>query len=298
VFFAVFLVLAALTVSGCGSDDSTEPTQNRFSADRAFADLEAQVEIGERPSGTEANAETANFIASSLRKAGTENVQVQSPWRNVVATIPGTGEGTLVVGAHHDTKNIPGFLGANDGASGVAVVLELARVLAADAPLEGPSVSIVLFDAEEARGTRPFEEDGTRGSQQYVAYAKAEKQGSPPLETINSMVLFDMVGDCGLAIPREALSDESLYDHFAEAAREVNGSDSAAPFEGVTDGVSDDHVPFVKAGIPALDIIDFTFGGDTTPGQFWHTNQDTLDKVCPDSLDAVGEPAVRVLSDR
>jgi glutaminyl-peptide cyclotransferase len=200
-----------------------------------------------------------------------------------------------VVGAHHDTKNgIPGFVGANDGASGVAVVLELARVLSADAPLDGPSVSIALFDAEEARGDRPFSEDGTRGSRQYVADADAGgRQGTPPIEEITSMILFDLVGDCDLQIPREEFSDQEIYDRFAEAATQTNGS--AAPFEGVTAGVADDHVPFLEAGVPALDVIDFTYGGDSTPGEYWHTPQDTLDKVCPESLDAVGEPAVRVL---
>jgi Zn-dependent M28 family amino/carboxypeptidase len=107
------------------------------------------------------------------------------------------------------------------------------------------------------------------------------------------MILFDLVGDCDLQIPREELSDEGLYARFAEAAEATNGS--AAPFEGEADGVSDDHVPFLEAGVPALDVIDFTFGGDTRPGTYWHTTEDTLDKVCPESLDAVGEPALRVL---
>ena len=293
--FALFLALAALALAGCGSDGSNEPAPDRFDAERAFADLEAQVEIGPRPSGTQENAETVNFIAGSLRDAGAEDVQVQSPWRNVVATIPGKEEGTVVVGAHYDTKDIPGFLGANDGASGVAVVLELARALAAEAPLNGPSVSIALFDAEEARGARPFEEDGTRGSQQYVGLADSGRQGSPPVADMRAMILFDMVGDCDLQVPREASSDTALFDRFAEAAREVAGTDSAAPFEGATSGISDDHTPFLAAGVPALDIIDFTFGGATTPGSYWHTSKDTLDKVCPESLEALGEPAVRVL---
>ena len=120
------------------------------------------------------------LIEDRLREAGAEDIEVQRPYRNVVATIPGTAEGTIVVGAHHDTKDIPDFVGANDGASGVAVVLELARVLAAEAPLDGPSISLALFDAEEARGDRPFEEDGTRGSQQYVE-VRGERGGGPGL---------------------------------------------------------------------------------------------------------------------
>ena len=286
----------SIALAGCGEDGPGDPALERFDEERAFVDLEAQVEIGPRPSGSEGNRELVRFLTAALEDAGAEDVAVQRPYRNVVATIPGRGEGTVVVGAHHDTKDIPGFVGANDGASGVAVVLELARVLAAEAPLDGPSISVALFDAEEARGDRPFEEDGTRGSRQYVGLAEAGGgQGAPPLDEIQAMVLFDLVGDCDLQVPREENSDEALYGEFAEAAREVSPTDSPAPFEGETTAIGDDHVPFLDAGVPAVDLIDFTFGDDTSPGPFWHTTEDTLDKVCPESLDAVGEPAVRAL---
>ena len=293
--FALFLALAVFAFASCGSDDPDEAGPERFDAERAFEDLEAQVEIGPRPSGSAENEELVALLVAELKQAGAEDVRVQRPYRNVLATIPGAGEGTVVVGAHHDTKDIPGFLGANDGASGVAVVLELARVLATETPLDGPSVSIALFDAEEARGDRPFEVDGTRGSRQYVAYAEAGEQGSPALEDVNSMILFDLVGDCDLQIPLEANSDLAIFERFADAAREASGTDSAAPFEGTTEAIGDDHVPFIEAGIPALDVIDFSFGGDARPGAYWHTTEDTLDRVCPESLEAVGEPAVRVL---
>ncbi|MDQ3728700.1 MAG: M28 family peptidase [Actinomycetota bacterium] len=294
--FALIFAFAALAVSGCGEDDPGEPTPQRFDEERAFLDLEAQVEIGPRPAGSDENAELVRLISARLRAAGAEDVRVQAPHRNVVATIPGSQAGTVVVGAHHDTKDIPGFAGANDGASGVAVVLELARVLGADAPLDGPSVSLALFDAEEARGDRPFSEDGTRGSRQYVALAEAGgRQGTPMLSEIEGMILFDLVGDCSLEIPRETGSDERLYALFADAAREVSGSDSSAPFEGETSAIGDDHVPFLGAGVPAVDLIDFTYGPGPRPGAYWHTTEDTLDKVCPESLDAVGEAAVRVI---
>ena len=175
-------------------------------------------------------------------------------------------------------------------------MLELALVLADEAPLEGPSISIALFDAEEARGERLFEEDGTRGSRQYVTYAESGKQGSPLLADVESMILFDLVGDCDLQVPREANSDEAIYELFAAAAAsESGGSGSPAPFVGETSAISDDHIPFIEEGIPTIDIIDFTFGSGESPGPFWHTTDDTLDKVCPESLEAVGEPAVRVL---
>jgi len=290
---ALALVVAAL--AGCGGEASPdEGARGGFDAGRAFEDLVAQVEVGPRPAGSQGARRTAALLARRLREAGVEDVAVQRPWRNVVGTIAGRRAGTVVLGAHFDTKDGlgPGFEGANDGASGAAVVLELARTL--PRPLPGPSVSLALFDAEEARGSRPFELDGARGSRQYVAYARAGGlRGTPPLASIRAMVLFDMVGDCELAIPREANSDPALYDLFADAALSRTGS--RAPFEGSSGAISDDHLPFLEAGVPALDLIDFAFGPGPTPGGWWHTSRDRLGAVCPESLDAVGEAALAAI---
>ena len=103
------------------------------------------------------------------------------------------------------------------------------------------------------------------------------------------MILFDMVGDCDLQIPREANSDPDLYEYIALQAREDS------PFGGTTGGIIDDHVPFVEAGVTAVNLIDFNFGPGPRPGEWWHTTEDTLDKVCPESLDAVGEAVLSVL---
>ena len=287
----VFVGLALALASDHADDGggTPAPAGSGFDADRAFADLRAQVELGPRPAGSEANREQAELLATRLEQAGAENVVIQEPYLNVVGVIAGSEPGYVVLGAHHDTKDIPGLVGANDGASGVAVVLELARTL--PNPMPGPSVALALFDAEEARGDRPFEADGTRGSRQYVELASGETeeaQGAPPLEEIEAMVLFDLVGDCDLQIPREFSSDEELYELFAEAA----GGD---PFTGTTGSISDDHVPFLRAGIPAVDLIDFSYGPGGTPGAYWHTTEDTLDKVCPESLEAVGEAALEAI---
>ena len=285
---------AALALPACGDDGADARTPaDRFDAERAMEDVRAQVALGPRPAGSKANAKQARLLARRLRAAGVEDVRVQKPHLNVVGTIPGRKRGSIVVGAHHDTYDIPGFVGANDGASGVAVVLELARSL--PERVGGPDLRLALFDAEEARPGRSFSVDGTRGSRQYVRYAKRDRRrkGSPPLRSVEAMVLFDLVGDCDLQIPRESNSDAGLYAAFADASAEADGD--AAPFEGTAPGVEDDHVPFLEEGIPAVDLIDFTFGGDDTPGAHWHTTEDTIDKVCVESLDAVGEAAVRAV---
>jgi glutaminyl-peptide cyclotransferase len=292
---ALALLGLVVALAGCGEDEAEapDPAAGRFDADRAFRDLEAQVALGPRPAGSRASRETAQLIAARLREAGVRGVTIQQPHLNVVGTIPGKEDDGVLLGAHHDTKDVPRIVGANDGASGVAVVLEIARTLAGSGRLDGPSVHLALFDAEEARGERPFEADGTRGSRQYVEYARSGRQGAAPLEQIESMILFDLVGDCDLQIPLEANSDPRLYRYIAMNALEGND-----PFGGTTAAVLDDHIPFLEEGIPAVDLIDFTYGPGPSPGAWWHTTEDTLDKVCPESLDAVGEAVLGALPAR
>jgi hypothetical protein len=104
------------------------------------------------------------------------------------------------------------------------------------------------------------------------------------------MVLFDFVGDCDLELPREANSDPNLYAAFAEAAEARSGS--PAPFSGEADAVLDDHVPFLEAGVPAIDLIDFDYGPGPPPGAWFHTPRDDLEHVCARSLGLVGAPAL------
>ena len=292
-------LVALALLAGCGGGaggESTVSRQGHFDAQRAFDDLRAQVRIGPRPEGSAASRREVELIARRLRRAGLRKVLVQRPFLNVVARIPGRQPGTVVVGAHHDTKDIPGFVGANDGASGVAVLLELARDL--PRPLPGPSIDLAFFDAEESRGASSgaaaFARSGDRGSEQFVRYARrGGADGSPPLDSIRAMVLFDMVGDCKLEIPREASSDPDLYRLFADAAEKQTGS--LTPFGGTAASVIDDQTPFIEAGVRSVDLIDFDYGPGPTPGAFWHTRQDSLRHVCARSLGVVGKPALAAL---
>ncbi len=290
---------AAIALAGCGGvpDSPTVPgpvhvpshPPPEFHAARAFADLGDQVAIGPRPAGTPAGRREARLIARRLRAAGAQGVRIQHPYLNVVGHLPGTAPGAIVVGAHHDTKEIPGFLGANDGASGVAVALELARDLAP--AWRGPRLDFAFFDAEESpgpgNGAGAFLRSGDRGSRQYVRLARTGAQGTPRLGSIHAMVLFDLVGDCDLRIPLEANSDPSLYRLFAGAGG------PGSPFRGTSGGVLDDDTPFQRQGIPAVDLIDFDFGPGPPPGAYFHTAQDNLQHVCAQSLDRCGKRGPR-----
>jgi Zn-dependent M28 family amino/carboxypeptidase len=194
----------------------------------------------------------------------------------VVGVVPGRDpRRRVVVGAHYDTKHIPGFLGANDGASGVAIVVQLARTIQ-PRTLE-PTVVFILFDGEESPDdSRSFYESGLRGSK--VA-AKAFRRAE-------AMVLLDMIGDPDLSLPLETSSDERLWAALRAAARRV-GVASVFPSQ-TTGTIFDDHTPFLRAGVPAIDLIDFDF-------TCWHQLCDDLSKVSPRSLDAVGETVVEFL---
>ena len=201
----------------------------------------------------------------------------------------------MIVGAHYDTKDsIPGFVGANDGASGVALLLELARAL--PRRLAGPSVQLVAFDAEEARGDREFDADGIRGSRQYVEYARAGgEQGSVPIDRIRAAMVFDLIGDCELQIPYESNSDRDLYAGLASAAAELYGD--PAPFESKSFPISDDHLPFIEAGIPGARVHRLQLRAGSAPGRVLahgrgHTRQGLSGEPRAGGRDgAAGDPA-------
>jgi Zn-dependent M28 family amino/carboxypeptidase len=280
-------IAVLVLLAGCGSDGGSKGgAAGGFDGARAFRDVRAQVRIGPRPTGSAGGRAEVRLISGRLAAAGVRDVRVQRPYRNVVARIPGDAPGTVVLAAHHDTEDLAGFVGANDGASGVAVLLELARAL--PQRLDGPSVDLVFFDAEEARPGHSFEADGTRGSRQFVRFAReGGRQGSPALGDVRAMVLFDMVGDCDLRIPPEANSSQDLYGAFAASDPRV--------FSGPAWAILDDHIPFVKAGIPSLDLIDFDYGPGPSPGAWWHTPRDDLSHVCARSLAVVGRAALDAL---
>jgi glutaminyl-peptide cyclotransferase len=277
----VALCIGALLLAGCGSsDDASAGDQglrvNRFDADGAWRLVKQQVAVGQRPAGSPQLRRLAVRLRRMLPEGRFEPVPGEPGLRNVVGTLTGTKPG-IVIGAHYDTLVKPkGFVGANNGAAGTAVVVGVARALArADVAADSRQVRFVLFDGEEpAAGlpeeSRDFYHSGLRGSR---AYVKAH-----PGETAY-MVLLDYVGNKGLRLPREGSSSIELWSRLRSAARRVGAQRYFPDYS--SEDIVDDHSPFLKSGVPAIDLIDWRYKG--------HSLSDRLDRLSPASLDAVGE---------
>jgi glutaminyl-peptide cyclotransferase len=288
--------LAALLLAGCAPTPPAAVDWRAFDGNRAFAHAEKLVGFGPRPSGSEALARQADFIAAQLREFGLDaekqTFRAATPrgeieFRNVVGKTRGGRGGAgpiILLGAHHDTKwmtNIS-FVGANDGASGVAALLEIARVAARQ-----PNLWFVFFDGEECvHEYGP--DDGLHGSRHFVEDLKRSGQ----TDWVKAMILLDMVGDARLNITMPTDGDGRLIAEVFEAARETGHREF---FGYGTTSILDDHVPFLMAGIPAVDIIDFEFGSRPGLNDYWHTEQDTLDKISPRSLEIVGQTVLRLI---
>jgi len=276
-----------------------------FDGARAFQDLEALVRIGPRPAGSPGAERARELIRERLRQAGwvveEHAFDVQAPgakkvtMKNVIGRRAGASPERVLLITHYDTKNIPGivFVGANDGASGAAVLLELARVLGAqNLPL---TTDLVFADGEEAFGPSITNTDGLYGS---TALAERMRQDGS-LEDLRSVILVDMVGDRDLNLAVDLGSSPLLRKLFAGEARRL-GHGALVDEEAIM-SVIDDHSPFASRGVEqVLALIDFQFGARVSPGPLWHTAGDDLGAVSAASLNTIGGvlvEAVRVIEE-
>ena len=274
------LALLAVLAGAAGWEDGRSGETagpNRFDEQSAWAFLKRQVALGPRPAGSPTSRELAGILRRSIPNGRFQ--AVPGGLRNVVGTIPGRNpRRKVVLGAHYDTKDLPGFVGANDAASGTAVVRELARTIK-PRRLQ-PTLIIVFFDGEEAPPGKDaqFERYGLRGS----------KVAARAFRSAEAAIVLDLVGDRKLAIPRDQFSNRRLWQRLRAASRRTG---FARHFPVREQGpVLDDHVPFIRAGVPAIDLIDFDF-------DCWHMRCDNLTAVSPQSLNAVGETMMAFLAD-
>lgn len=266
-----------------------------FDGARAFEDLKHLAAFGPRPAGSEALARARSWMKGELAQSGLhvedDAFTASTPagkinMTNLVVRIPGSSPAILMVTGHYDTKRFDNFrfVGANDGASSAAVVMELARSLARRRSTD--TIWLVLFDGEEAVG-QWSDTDSVYGSRHLVERLASEGQ----LSRVKAMILVDMIGDSDLDIRRDTESTGWLTDLVWSAARRLGYSryfqDQFLPVGG------DDHFPFINAGVPAVDLIDFNYG----PGnRYWHTAEDTVEHCSPQSLEIVGRVVLASLN--
>jgi hypothetical protein len=286
---AAAALLTAAIALGCGGDDDASDSgatpakpvaavdKGRFDGRAAYEWVERQVTLGPRPAGSAASRKLSKQLRNAIPKGRYQ--AVPKGLRNVLGTVPGRDPKRLVVvGAHYDTKDIPGFVGAVDAGSGTAVVAQLARTIK---PRQiRPTIVFAFFDGEESPAGTPdskFERYGLRGS----------KVAAPTLRKAEAMILLDFVGEKDLSIPHEENSDKKLWRKLRAAARTAGVIKHFPP--DLWPAVSDDHLPFIKLGIPSIDLIDFDF-------DCWHKLCDDMSQIAESSLDAVGETMVRLLA--
>lgn len=257
-----------------------------FDSGRAYQHLRQIVSFGPRPAGSAALESTRRYFRQQLQAIGVQTsdqtFDATTPagtvrMTNVIATIPGARHDRIVFAGHYDTKVFHEFtfVGANDGGSSAAFLLELARVLKARKnPL---TMELLFLDGEEA--VREWQDDDhTYGSRHYVDAAK--RAGT--LQQIRAMVLVDMIGARDLMLDRDANSTTWLTDALWKSARKLGVQEHFAP---TPSPIEDDHIPFLQAGIQAVDIIDLNH---YIEAGWWHTRDDTLDKTSAQSLQIVG----------
>src|SRR6266478_409682 len=265
------------------ADEAPPPEKSGgFDGKRAFAHVAKQVSFGPRPSGSPALAHLQEYLLSELKSYGC-NVETDAftadtpvgrlPMKNILVKIPGEKPGVILLGTHYDTLLMENFVGADDGGSSTAVMLELARLLC---PQHGKyAVWIAFFDGEEAM-KQWSDTDGRYGSREMAARLSI----SGDIKKIRAFLLADIVGGRKAQFLRESSSTPALVDLLWNTAAKLGYS---SIFRNDATSAEDDHDSFLKRGVPAVDVI-----GDFVNNGYWHTPQDALDKISPKTLAIVG----------
>jgi glutaminyl-peptide cyclotransferase len=258
-----------------------------FDGKRAFDHVAKQVGFGPHPSGSQAISEVQDYILAQLTSDGctveTDAFNAQTPdgivpMKNIMVKVPGDRQGIILLGTHYDTKKLDMFVGADDAGSSTGVMLELARLLCAQ-PQHHP-VWIAFFDGEEA--VKEWSETDSRyGSRQMAAKLAI----SGDLKKIRAFLLADIVGSRTVRFKRESNSDKGLTDLVWSTAKRLG---YGAVFVNEEFAIEDDHLSFTKRGVPCVDVIDLEI-------PYWHTPQDTLDKIGSKSLAITGHVFVETI---
>jgi Zn-dependent M28 family amino/carboxypeptidase len=269
-----------------------------FDGARAIQYTKEIVAFGPRPLASANHKKVEDYIAAHLKGDEVENdsfiadtPEGKFPVHNLIAKFPGTRDGIIVVASHYDT-NYPlrgtSYVGANDGASSSALLLELANQLRGK-KREGFSIWLVWDDAEEAMKPEtemPFDKDSLYG----IAHVAQKWQDDGTIKKIKAFLLADMIGDADLNVDRDLNSTAWLEEVVFQAATRLGYQ---SHFFARENQVTDDHIPFLQKGVPCADLIDFDYGYNNV---FWHTPHDTVDKLSPKSLEIVGKTILETIA--
>jgi hypothetical protein len=277
--------------------------QSTVDGERMMQSVKRLVDIGPRVPGTDGSVRAQQMIRAELGAAGITDIREQKftektpkdekSFTNIIGVLPGKRPEGIAIAAHYDTKLFEDFrfVGANDAASAVGVLFELARKLKAGAASPELTYYFIFFDGEEAflfdwnqweRETG--QADNTYGSRYFVRKMEEEKY------PVKALVLLDLVGDKDYSLVEDSKFSPELMAIFKDASKDVFGVD----FFVQQRPIGDDHDPFLEAGIPAIDIIDFEYGRDGNL-DYWHTPEDTIDKLSTRSLERTGTMVLKAL---
>ncbi len=269
-----------------------------LSGEKALERTAAFVALGRRESGSRGAVRAADYISGQLRELGIET-QVdefedttpngKSTFRNVVGRIPGRGEGIIILVSHYDTKKgiSRKFVGANDSGSSTGLLLELASVLGRG-PVAGPEIQLAFVDGEEC--TKHYGAiDGLHGSRHMAECLKE----AGVVGDVKAVIVLDMVGDRDLNITVPRNSSRLLIASLFKAAEKAGKREF---FSLYGRAIIDDHVPFAEAGMPVIDIIDFEYGSRAGLNDYWHSTEDTMEKLSAASLETVGQVTIGFLN--
>jgi len=267
-------------------DKAPSPEQTGgFDGARAYDYTAKLVSFGPRPSGSDAIKKTQDYISGQLHADGCQvdedNFHAQTPigtlaMKNIVAKVPASGHNVILLLTHYDTKRMDNFVGAEDGGSSTGLMLEAARLLCGKK--QPVAIWMAFLDGEEAMVHWNQNDDHTYGSRQMAANLELTGQ----LKNIKAVILVDMIGQKGLHIPKDSYSTPWLTDLVWSTAAKLGYQKVFVP---QTAGAEDDHQPFLAKGLAAVDLIDLN---DYINEGYWHTPQDTMDKISPKNLAIVG----------
>jgi glutaminyl-peptide cyclotransferase len=266
-----------------------------FSGAEALAFTKRLVAFGPRPSGSEAIRKTQAYILGELKALGCHVIQDDftgstplgpTPMKNIIARFPGKSGNIVAITGHYDTKSMPGtfFVGANDGGSSAGFLLEMAKAIAHDPRQD--EVQLVWFDGEEAVA------QWTQSDSLYGSRHLAERWAADgTLARIAALINVDMIGDKDLDILNDLNSSAPLRELVWHVGDQLGYGQHFLRQPGA---IEDDHIPFLRRGVSALDLIDFTYGPNNS---FWHTDKDTVDKLSAESLQIVGRVLIATLKE-